>query len=605
MRLVDTATEQLVQLASPPAQYAILSHTWEHDEVLFHDLAQDGGRAQERRGHAKFRGAVKLARDEGYRYIWIDNCCIDKSSSTELSEAINSMFTWYRKASVCYVYLSSVSSTWPREEGEEEEETSKGAAAAQGTIIDDPAVRQQLSRSRWFLRSWTLQELIAPGCVHFYSREWTRLGAKKDPAWTSILNELTGIPIEVLRSPEAYKNASVAQRMSWAADRQATREEDISYALFGIFDINMAPLYGEGGAGAFRRLQEEIIRRHADDSILAWSPAPHDAKSWSQATNALHRGLSTLAYSPACFRGARDVVHFLSDWAFEVDSMTTTPLGLLLVAPVVHQTHGASTVTAILSSRPSGDFRGVFGLGMRHARTPEGFLLPIPQSPLSRPVYQRMNLRYLAIGQDIPLEALQNPVKERFHLLDDVQLTSGRGRGLSTMQQVPRIWLRSYPDELILYETDPHEAWRPHTQVFEPVVIDGTRRQRRILLFKDTRRPKTRAAEYVVDQEWLVVAIYLQSHQSVRLPRYHVGVNAWALGAQAAEWPCGIIEWARRSLVEHDEAAEIYLDENGAWKTSLHSFATDLNWSKVYIKFRPKYVLGEWVHVLDIRMVDL
>ncbi|KAH7016347.1 heterokaryon incompatibility protein-domain-containing protein, partial [Microdochium trichocladiopsis] len=245
MRLVDTATEQLIQLVSPPSRYAILSHTWEEDEVLFQDFEK--GRAHERKGYAKFRGAVKLARDECHRYIWIDSCCIDKSSSAELSEAINSMFTWYRKASICYVYLSDVS-----------------------TFERHPNIRHQLNRSRWFLRSWTLQELIAAISVHFYSREWTWLGRKNDPTWTYALNELTGIPVEVLQYSEGYKNASVAQKMSWAANREATREEDISYSLFGIFDINMAPLYGEGGASAFRRLQEEIIRRHADDSILAW-----------------------------------------------------------------------------------------------------------------------------------------------------------------------------------------------------------------------------------------------------------------------------------------------------------------------------------------------
>ncbi|KAH7018239.1 heterokaryon incompatibility protein-domain-containing protein [Microdochium trichocladiopsis] len=341
MRLVNTATERLVQLVSPPAHYAILSHTWDVGEVSFQDV--ENGCAPERRGYAKFQGAVKLARDQGYKYIWIDNCCIDKSSSAELSEAINSMFTWYRRSSKCYVYLHDVSAS------PEHSSSSASASTADNSPIHDQHFRQQLNRSRWFLRSWTLQELIAPSSVHFYDRGWTWLGIKNDPAWTGALNELTGISYEVLQYPEGYKNASVAQRMSWAANREATREEDISYSLFGVFDINMAPLYGEGGPSAFRRLQEEIIRRHADDSILAWNPAPHDAKSWSQSTYALHRGLAALAHSPACFRDARDIVHFLSPWAFELENMAMTPLGLLLEAPVIHKVHGSSTATASLS----------------------------------------------------------------------------------------------------------------------------------------------------------------------------------------------------------------------------------------------------------------
>ncbi|KAH7024911.1 heterokaryon incompatibility protein-domain-containing protein, partial [Microdochium trichocladiopsis] len=248
MRLVDTSTERLVQLISPPPRYAILSLTWEDDVVLFQDIEND--RAHVKHGYAMFQGAVKLARGGGYQYIWIDNCCIDKSSSAELSEAINSMFTWYRKADICYVYLGDISDQ----------------------MLSPDTRTERLARCHWFWRCWTLQELIAPAYVFLYSREWTRLGKKTDPTWSRLLSEITGISGEALTSQAGFNLASVAQKMSWASRRAATREEDESYSMFGIFGVILAPLYGEGRGSAFRRLQEEIIHKGTDDSVLAWLP---------------------------------------------------------------------------------------------------------------------------------------------------------------------------------------------------------------------------------------------------------------------------------------------------------------------------------------------
>ncbi|KAJ1334014.1 HET domain-containing protein [Microdochium nivale] len=148
MRLIDTAATRLVQVVNPPSRYAILSHTWEDGEVLFEDFTRGGdierSAVYDKKGHAKFLGAVKLAREAGFEYIWIDNCCIDKSSSAELSEAINSMFKWYQKSTICFVYLGDYSEQQPI---------------------------KTIGTSRWFRRSWTLQELIAPKNVQFYSRE--------------------------------------------------------------------------------------------------------------------------------------------------------------------------------------------------------------------------------------------------------------------------------------------------------------------------------------------------------------------------------------------------------------------------------------------------
>nr|VWO99468.1 Zn(2)-C6 fungal-type domain-containing protein [Ganoderma boninense] len=199
----------------------------------------------------KIRNACRVARTNGYRYIWIDSCCIDKSSSSELSEAINSMYKWYGLAKVCYAYLADVP---PGK--------------------DHHATGSAFCESRWFHRGWTLQELIAPLEVEFLSNDWAPIGSKH--TLVNSIESLTKIDYKALLHVEPLDKFSVAQRLSWAAERETTRVEDAAYALLGIFDINMPTLYGEGGR-AFRRLQEQIIQRIPDQSLFAWRdicPAP-------------------------------------------------------------------------------------------------------------------------------------------------------------------------------------------------------------------------------------------------------------------------------------------------------------------------------------------
>ena len=193
----------------------------------------------------KIREACAVARKNGYRYIWIDSCCIDKSSSSELSEAINSMFKWYSFAAVCYAYLADVPpGTDPRSEA------------------------SHFRRTRWFTRGWTLQELLAPRFVEFLSEDWAPIGSKHTLA--DIVETVTMIDYKALLHHQGTLDQfSVAQRLSWAANRETTREEDRAYSLLGIFDINMPTLYGEGDR-AFRRLQEHIMQRIPDQSLLAW-----------------------------------------------------------------------------------------------------------------------------------------------------------------------------------------------------------------------------------------------------------------------------------------------------------------------------------------------
>ncbi|PIL25285.1 hypothetical protein GSI_13174 [Ganoderma sinense ZZ0214-1] len=192
----------------------------------------------------KVRRACEIARRDGYRYIWIDSCCINKESSSELSEAINSMYNWYRAAQVCYAFLVDVPSN------------------------EDPRAKKSMfRRSRWFTRGWTLQELIAPLVVVFLSQDWEGLGTKD--ALAEVVYEITSVDCGILAHEREVSNESVADRMRWASARKTTRVEDEAYGLLGIFGITMPTLYGEGQY-AFRRLQEEILQRIPDQSLSAW-----------------------------------------------------------------------------------------------------------------------------------------------------------------------------------------------------------------------------------------------------------------------------------------------------------------------------------------------
>ncbi|TBU43665.1 HET-domain-containing protein [Dichomitus squalens] len=192
----------------------------------------------------KIKMACAVAHEAGYWYIWIDSCCIDKASSSELSEAINSMYMWYGDSTICYAYLADV----PPGETPHSEQSS-------------------FRKSRWFTRGWTLQELIAPGRMIFLSADWETIGSKDD--LVDVLEETTGVDRDALLFRTELDQFSIARRFSWATGRRTERVEDQAYALMGIFDINMPTLYGEGER-AFRRLQEEIMRRTPDQSLLAW-----------------------------------------------------------------------------------------------------------------------------------------------------------------------------------------------------------------------------------------------------------------------------------------------------------------------------------------------
>jgi archaellum biogenesis ATPase FlaH len=223
--------------AIPP--YAILSHTWgpDADEVIFADLGKGDGK--HRPGYEKIRFCGEQAQQDGLQYFWVDTCCIDKTDKAELSHAIRSMFRWYQNATRCYVYLSDVSA---RE---------KGCDDMPGKSTWEPAFRS----SRWFTRGWTLQELLAPSIVEFFSKEWEKLSDKT--SLKLLIYKMTSISLEALDGAPLSR-FSVNARLGWREGRVTTREEDGAYSLQGILGVEIAPLYGEGAAGAFRRLMDEI-----------------------------------------------------------------------------------------------------------------------------------------------------------------------------------------------------------------------------------------------------------------------------------------------------------------------------------------------------------
>ncbi|CAM1509112.1 Fc.00g028510.m01.CDS01 [Cosmosporella sp. VM-42] len=248
MWLLDVETFSLVFFDSPPPRYAILSHTWGEDEVVFQDM-EDIGAAQQKEGWMKIRFTCDEAKKSNLPYAWVDTCCIDKTSSTELSRAVNSMFEWYRRATCCYAYLADFK------------------LDLENRIMSIDETEKELRKCRWFTRGWTLQELIAAPTVVFFGYTWNVIGTKDNLQHP--LAEITGIDDKVLRHMVHMYHVPVGRRMSWAAKRQTTRIEDLAYCLLGIFNVNMPLLYGEGEK-AFVRLQEEITTEHNDLSLFAW-----------------------------------------------------------------------------------------------------------------------------------------------------------------------------------------------------------------------------------------------------------------------------------------------------------------------------------------------
>jgi hypothetical protein len=413
MRLIDVRTLELQWFNDDIVpKYAILSHTWGPDEVNYQEYLwisraralstsinsastpkgnQDertslmlalemmirgsaemppGGLSEEnlmtRVGYSKIVNAAEQARGQGCHYLWVDTCCIDKASSAELQEAINSMYRWYRDAEVCIVYLGDIPKPRP-----------------DGYTTASEIARTSLKSSRWVRRGWTLQELIAPAVCRFYFQDWTLLGEKVE--FLKELSDATGIPIRVLDESSSIDEVSVAERMSWAAHRQSTRVEDVAYCLLGIFDIHMPLLYGEG-TKAFIRLQEEILRTTDDYSLFSWC-----ATTSEQST---YRGL--LARHPEEFQHCQSVERENVISTFPIG---LTPIGLRVQLEFLPDSKDKSRVLALIRSSNQLNQRLAVTLkcldgGMQYARVDAGSLVLIDDWPTGKlhTIYVRQKL---------------------------------------------------------------------------------------------------------------------------------------------------------------------------------------------------------------------
>jgi hypothetical protein len=287
--------------STPP--YAILSHRWSSDEVSYQELqlaiklrTATGPIRLPGLGFSKIEACRRGASKDSLQWTWIDTCCINKESSAELSEAINSMYRWYEEAQVCYVYLSDVecrpSYQNLSEDGDhlgkvvnnEEDAHSDISDGSSGEDVNEDEMipitfrvartriqaLEAIRKSNWFTRGWTLQELLAPQTIIFYDRLWKVIDSRDELADT--IQAATGIENEYLYGKNRHhriRAASVAKKMSWLAGRSTSRVEDMAYCMLGLFDVNMPLLYGEGER-SFTRLQLAIITNNDDESIFAW-----------------------------------------------------------------------------------------------------------------------------------------------------------------------------------------------------------------------------------------------------------------------------------------------------------------------------------------------
>ncbi|KAE8868187.1 hypothetical protein PTNB29_02098 [Pyrenophora teres f. teres] len=346
LRAMDMQFSEFEGNSTPP--YAILSHRWESEEVTYQELRLSTRATRRKAGYKKIQQSCQQALKDGIRFVWVDTCCIDKTSSSELSEAINSMYEWYQKSQVCYAYLSDVQ-TWPSYKAEDA--TGHWVNNDDYFLAEESNLRPMheqpillVMKSKWWTRGWTLQELIAPRSVTFYvnaAHGWNKIGTKI--SLVELVASRTGINHGVLRG-QNVNECSIAERLSWASERQTTRTEDLAYCLLGIVGVNMPLLYGEG-AKAFLRLQvgllsqqavhythipqEEIMKQTDDQTLFAWQIGFETMQD---------DVCGPLASHPSKFRGAGNLIPTRDVGLESPYSMTNK--GLRIEIPVIHWDDG-------------------------------------------------------------------------------------------------------------------------------------------------------------------------------------------------------------------------------------------------------------------------
>lgn len=406
MRLLHTTSHHFADFYdddTPP--YAILSHTWNAgQEVTIQEWLNQTDAVKAKSGYGKIHDACRQAKGDTYEWIWIDTICIDKTSSAELSEAINSMFAWYRDAALCYVFLADVPPVTDQAGG-------------------DNDVYLPLRGSRWWTRGWTLQELLAPSSLIFFAADWSLLGTRDGLA--AVIMDITSI-----RATDCHREtrkASVARKMSWLSQRKTTRVEDLAYCMLGLFDINMPLLYGEGPK-AFIRLQEEIIKQTPDQTIFCWTRDSSVPSNW----------LGMLAPNPRVFAnsGGFRRISYLEDLYRDASIWTITNRGLSIGLPLVHTCEGA--LLWLHEVRAYDDLRTMVAIPISgRAWTSHGYYrLPVPCGPIvfpsdeASPFLSGMSgMKSLTRLQLLPTHAASQPTSAQAWAVRDLKAEMTHQRG--------------------------------------------------------------------------------------------------------------------------------------------------------------------------------
>jgi hypothetical protein len=404
--------------------YAILSHTWGPDgeEVTFTDLVDGTGR--EKPGYEKILSCGKQAAKDDLGYWWVDTCCINKSSSAELSEAINSMFRWYQDASVCYAYVADIPDD---------------GAATHGAVKDFAACR-------WFTRGWTLQELLAPKKMRFFSKSWLELGSRNELA--QAISMVTNIDFEYLSDTSSLRRdlheASIAKRMSWASSRITTRVEDLAYCLLGLFDVNMPLLYGEGQK-AFIRLQEEIMRVSDDQSLFAWGL---DLKETSAESLDAPQGL--FASSAAEFSNSGRIIP--DEGAACEEPYALTNKGVRVNLPTFKEDPYTNSFMAIIACRPEDTLQHV---------------LAMPLVAAGGSQFTRCSMMPVVI----PRDSVTAPVNKTLY----IQRTLPKQSKSCSMSSHPNVfWIRNFPSSsgVRISTVQPTAYWNSRDRLVREITDD-------------------------------------------------------------------------------------------------------------------------------------
>ncbi|KAG2081427.1 hypothetical protein BD769DRAFT_1784146 [Suillus cothurnatus] len=245
----DIRTERIKEVVTLYFRCVMLSHMWQGKEPLLHDIKDKVVyELNPVDGIVKLQSFCKTARDTGYRWAWIDTCCIDQSNNAELQKSLNSMFIWYRHSALTIVYL-----------------------------VDVPALSKPgaLARSAWNTRGWTLPEFLAPKVILFYQRDWTlylndhSCNHKESFTIMRELENTTGVDAHFLVTFRPGM-AGAREKLRWASTRVTTVQEDVAYSLFGIFGIHLPVIYGEKKQNALGRLLQEVVAQSGDITALDW-----------------------------------------------------------------------------------------------------------------------------------------------------------------------------------------------------------------------------------------------------------------------------------------------------------------------------------------------